>query len=534
MNVNSPFVRKVIYIIAIMLLLFPLFVLGQPASTTTSGGKLSQLRESYGLSQAQLGDIDPVSVSMQLATFGLRGVAVNILWDKAARYQMTEDFDNLSATLNQITKLQPHFIGVWKFQAHNLSYNISAEFDDFRQRYHWVKRGINFLIDGTRYNRDQPRMLQDVGDYIGNKIGTSDERVEFRELFQEDRDFHQSLSLEEGIDTFSRRSLGPTGAPDNWLVAWQWYQKSENAVDPLGVRPLGRTPLQFFVVKPRTLISFAAAIEEEGFLDEKGREAYRRAAEGWNELGNREILHNQAGFPVRMNDQDVHRQARREIRDQIIALDLELYEQMLATREQSLEKLEREALAKPAADRTPDQYNLALDAESKLEISNAEFIERLSEELKPQAEELNAVEAEKYQYARAAEHHRMLTNYDYFRMRCQVEQLKLATDARQVVRHADEFYANAELEKARSEYERGWDMWAEIFEEFPELLNNPEAEILRQSVGNYESLLGHLEESIPEDFKLRILMMKYEDMNQLPADFDPTGRANRQPPGSQK
>ena len=62
MNRNNPFVRKVIYISAIMLLLFPLFVLGQPASTTSSGGKLSQLRESYGLSQAQLGEIDPASV----------------------------------------------------------------------------------------------------------------------------------------------------------------------------------------------------------------------------------------------------------------------------------------------------------------------------------------------------------------------------------------------------------------------------------------------------------------------------------------
>ena len=105
MNRNNPFVRKVVYISAIMLLLFPLFVLGQPASTTSSGGKLSQLRESYGLSHAQLGEIDPVSVSMQLATFGMRGVAVNILWDKAAHYHKTEDFDNLSATLNRVSTL---------------------------------------------------------------------------------------------------------------------------------------------------------------------------------------------------------------------------------------------------------------------------------------------------------------------------------------------------------------------------------------------------------------------------------------------
>jgi len=526
MNRNSPFVRKVIYISAIMLLLFPLFVLGQPGSTSSSGGKLSRLRESYGLSQAQLGDIDPVSVSMQLATFGMRGVAVNILWDKAARYHKTEDFDNLSATLNQITKLQPHFLKVWEFQAHNLSYNISSEFDDYRQRYHWVKRGINFLIDGTHYNRDQPRILQNVGNFIGDKIGTPDERIQFRELFQEDIDFHQSLSLEEGIDTFSRRSLGPTGTPDNWLVSWQWYQKSENAVDPLGQRALGKAHLLFFTLKPKTLISFAIAIEDEGFLDEFGREAYRRAAEGWNVLGNKEIQ-TPVGISVRMNDIEIHRRAVRDYRNDIVAMAPAIYEEIQLEREKQLTKNEQEAMALPAAMRSMDQRRQADDAAFKLEITNEEIIERFSDDLKPRAMELAAEASRKLELAYAAEYCRGTVNYDYFKMRCEVEQLKLATDARQAVRQADEFFVNAELEKARTRYERAWVMWGEIFERFPQLMDDPEAEILRQSVGNYESLLAQVEETIPADFKLRKLIKMYE-MDRLPEGFDPTGGARSQ------
>jgi hypothetical protein len=115
---------------------------------------LAQLRTQYNLGQSDLGEIDPASEAMKLATMGLRPVAVITLWEKANEYKMKEDWDNLSATLNQIIKLQPNFITVWEFQSHNLAYNVSVEFDDYRQRYHWVKRGISFL---DRRNPLQPR-----------------------------------------------------------------------------------------------------------------------------------------------------------------------------------------------------------------------------------------------------------------------------------------------------------------------------------------------------------------------------------------
>ena len=121
---------------------------------------------------------------MKLATLGLRGVAANILWEKANDYKLREDWDNLAATLKQITKLQPNFLSVWEFQAHNLSYNISVEFDDYRQRYHWVKKGIGFLMEGTHYNRDNPIMYHQIGWFMGQKLGRSDERKQFRRMFR--------------------------------------------------------------------------------------------------------------------------------------------------------------------------------------------------------------------------------------------------------------------------------------------------------------------------------------------------------------
>ncbi|MDP7206673.1 MAG: hypothetical protein QGH11_13955, partial [Pirellulaceae bacterium] len=215
--------------------------------------------------------------------------------------------------------------------------------------------------------------------------------------------------------------------------------------------------------------------------------------------------------------------------DEIIAQDPGLYEKIQLEREQLLSAAEREARSLPASIRSQDEEALASAAEMKLEITNAEFIRRLPDELQSAAQKLAVRYEEKLQYAMASEYCRGMVNFDYFKMRCEVEQLKLATDARQAVRLADEFFVNAELEKARRQYELGWDKWAKIFDEYPQLMDDPEAEILRQSVANYESLLAQVEETIPADFKLHGLLQKYEtDVNQLPEGFDPTGGINPQ------
>ena len=129
-------------LVAIGVLLIPLSVLSQPADSSSPGGLLAQMRAEEGLSQANLGEIDPTSETMRLATLGLKNVAVTLLWDRANYYKKVEDWTNLSATLEQMTKLQPNFYSVWDFQAHNLSYNISVEFDDYHDRYAWVIKGI--------------------------------------------------------------------------------------------------------------------------------------------------------------------------------------------------------------------------------------------------------------------------------------------------------------------------------------------------------------------------------------------------------
>ena len=47
---------------------------------------------------------------MKLASMGLRGVAVNILWMQALEHQKNENYDKLAQTLQTLTKVQPNFV----------------------------------------------------------------------------------------------------------------------------------------------------------------------------------------------------------------------------------------------------------------------------------------------------------------------------------------------------------------------------------------------------------------------------------------
>ena len=86
-------------LVGIVALLVPLSLLSQPADSEGSGGVLARMRKARGLSQANLGEIDPAGETMLFATLGLKNVATTLLWDRANHYKKVEDWANLSATL---------------------------------------------------------------------------------------------------------------------------------------------------------------------------------------------------------------------------------------------------------------------------------------------------------------------------------------------------------------------------------------------------------------------------------------------------
>ncbi|MEM9645951.1 MAG: IRE (iron responsive element), partial [Planctomycetota bacterium] len=231
MNLKSAFGRKLLYLGILVLMLIPLFLLGQPATgKNDKGGQLADLRDRFDIAEADLGEISPASETMKLASLGMRGVASTFLWDKAHDYAVQHEWDRLKATLNQIALLQPHFDRVWEFQGWNLAYNVSSEFDDYRQRYQMVGEGADYLARGVRRNKNATRLVWYAGWLYGQKLGVADEKVQFRRLFADDEIQHQDLR-EEGINVDSPEARGPLGKPDNWLVGRLWMNRGYKLVD---------------------------------------------------------------------------------------------------------------------------------------------------------------------------------------------------------------------------------------------------------------------------------------------------------------
>jgi hypothetical protein len=518
MSRNASFIRKVIYIAAIALLLIPLSALSQPSTISSKGvspgGKLSQLRNEYNLSQANLGEIDPASETMKLATLGLRGVAANILWSQANHYKKYKDWDNLEATVQQIIRLQPNFLEVWDFQAHNLSYNVSVEFDDYRFRYEWVKKGIDFLILGTEYNRDEPGLLYSIGWFTGQKIGRADEAKQFRRLFRDDKDFHD-VFRRSGVEVDQEESLGPDGKPDNWLVGRLWYLRGVDSVTYTGKPIRGKSPLLFYSGAPMSQINGSAAMQKDGFFHERAQISWQRASDEWSRYGNREIP-TSAGFNIRLNELESIQQRISDLNAQIDELAPGIRQKLRDERMAALTDEERAAVGKALSAKTVEEYQLSLSADSKVHVTNAEIARNAEPSARPRIRELDEQIGNEHQFAHYTQIYRGIVNFEYWRTRCAAEKTDVAQTAHAELFEAERLRETGEqFSQAKQKYEAAFKAWGEIFAEYPALMDNAEAQDLIDAIENYNDLLGQIEEDFPADFPLDKLLDRHDSGRQL-------------------
>ena len=477
-------------LVAIAVLLVPLSALSQPADSTGPGGYLARLRNRFGLSQANLGEVDPTSETMRLATLGLKNVAVTLLWDRANHYKKVEDWTNLSAALEQMTKLQPNFYSVWDFQAHNLSYNISVEFDDYHDRYAWVMKGIEFLRQGIALNQREPRLLGRMGLFIGQKIGRADEKKQFRRLFKADDDFHER---DRPGRTLPER--------DNWLVAREKYLAAQQLAD--SGAPLKTTALIFHSEPMMTAINYARALEDDGVFGDAARDGWKLAGDEMRRFSVREIP-TTWDVPIRLGLREAE-QARAER----LAADLE---KLLPGRFKALEEAKRAAvtpeqkaaLDTPPIDRSEAQQKLAAEAESGLQVTWPMVVREAPADVRDKAQDLARQYIEARETADIIDRYRDIVNFDFWRATCETEVTEPALRAREAAWRAEREFENARLQTARKAYEEAFVAWREVLDASPVLRDDQlTADDLAEIVGRYRKVLEQLDEKFPKPFILQ-------------------------------
>jgi len=510
MTGSASFVGKIVYVVVIVVLLVPLYLISHPTTRDDEGGTLARMRTEHRLSQANLGEIDPAGASISLATLGMRGVAANLLWGQAIHYKKTENWDAFKATLNQIIKLQPNFESVWVYQAWNLTYNVSVEFDDYRHRYHWVKKGIDYLIDGTKYNTESPSMLHDVGWFFQHKIGRADEKKQYRRLFRDDKDFHDSL-VARSLTIDMENTKGPDQKPDNWLVAKEWYRAGERLVETKDIPIRRKNPVLFFSNAAMALMYHAAAIQEEGYLDEAGRLAWANALEAWTAFGNHGIP-SRLGYDVRLNDWERLLETAKQARLKLAELAPGVEEKLRQERIAALPSKVRDAVNTPADERTPEQIRMASDARPDLKVRLNEIALGAPAERQNSARRFAKQAFDAEGAATVIERERNVVNFDYWMTRCESEQSETTASARRHLYDADRFFEDTDFEQARREYELAWQDWAEVYKRFPILMDDVEAEENYDAIKRYRRLLGQLDEQFPPiGFPLMQLLSYFDD-----------------------
>lgn len=118
----------------------------------------------------------PPSLAFATVAMGaFRGLVVDVLWMRADRLKMQNQFFDAKQLADWITTLQPRFAQVWEFQAWNMAYNISVAIPatEPQERWRWVKNGYELLRDeGIVLNPKSITLYRELARIFHHKLGS--------------------------------------------------------------------------------------------------------------------------------------------------------------------------------------------------------------------------------------------------------------------------------------------------------------------------------------------------------------------------
>ena len=270
-------------------------------------------------------------------------------------------------------------------------------------------------------------------------------------------------------------------------------------------------------------MNYSVAIEEEGYLDEKAEVSWKKAGDEWLALGARQVP-TTWGPVIRLNEEE-------KLYADSIRLAKQLDEELApgvreAIRQERIAKLtpkERAALELPE-DKVTDQatYHARNEAQMKTAVTHKDVADRAPEAVRAKAHKVAQQAIEAATVSEYIDRYRQNVSFEYWRTRCQVEQMHNTVQARKHIFAAQKLTDQVEFSAARAEFEKAWDLWAVIMDENPGLLDQLTSDDLFDHIKKYAELLAQLDVRFPADFKLRPLIDKDPNLpDEVKRLFDP-------------
>jgi hypothetical protein len=428
---------------------------------------------------------------MKLATLGMRGIASSILWIKADYYKEEKYFDRFSATLNQIALLQPHFISVWQHQAHNMSFNVSPEFEDYRLRYEWVKKGIDYLVRGTKYNQKKPILEYDLGHYVGNKLGKFDEKKQYRELFRKDTDFHNYFT-ENGL-AVETNALGYDQRPDHWRVGKLWFNKAVASYQS-GNR-IAKTPHLLYCYSPLWQMYYGEAIQTEGILDDRSKFAWEQGGREWAEYGRMSIPWSGDG-QIKLLETRLEMEKINELKSIFDEKTLGIAKTISSRRLERLDEATKALLNKSEEEQTPEDREKIFATNQALKPSYQQVVAECPKEVQAALLQIVTELSQREERLRITEIYRSNVNYSYWADRATAEQKNYTVDARRLLFEADKLIDLGDVKGALDNYDKAWVLWDEAFRRYPILIEEEVGDSVFKAIRRYNKLTE--EENTPD------------------------------------
>lgn len=227
--------------------------------------------QKYHLDQRSLGEVDPVSSSAQLVSLGFRGVAVTLLWQEAIDLKRRERWYEILPVVRSITLLQPNFLEPWIFQGWNLAFNVAAEWEAVRDKYFWIRQGVDFMKDAVRANQGHADLEWNTGWLYLNRFSLTDDRMYLRELFKKDTDDDYTMSK--------------SGVRDPFEVSYDWFDQANDTVRKQNKPPKRMGIIPFMTYPAISKSKYAEYQQKDGVFGHENEQAWRAAHEEWLRYG---------------------------------------------------------------------------------------------------------------------------------------------------------------------------------------------------------------------------------------------------------